>query len=155
MQRKKVFSVEDALLTKPTNLGDVELVLQKPPFRDFNWRNQSNERLPESGIANSWLALRGWVVDEYKFADSEGPEFTINYAYQVKDKTFLGLLQVGYDGMHWPMSSPDHWDWFKLNMKTSNPLTILVDPSNHANSLIFGQLEAFLEIEKNLKWIAR
>jgi hypothetical protein len=150
---KKTRNEQELLQAKPQSLGHVEKPLREPTPRQVKWLYvDSDPRVLR--ILNEWLAIRGWVVISQEYPDNEGPDFFILYAYELEGQLHQGTLEVGYDVLHWVISTPLHREWFHEKMHSGIPLTILVDPADHTKSMIFGQTEAFVEIGGQPHWAA-
>ena len=105
-------------------------------------------------IIKNFTPIRGWIYDVSIEEDSEGPTYFIKMAYEHNEKILLFQYEKGYDSYHWSLSYPEHYDWFISKMKEGNSLTLMINPENHEDLRIFGQLEVFSLVDSKPEWIA-
>lgn len=149
-------TIEFALSKRPENLGEVEPELKIPPPRNKIWENTFGEMISQSSqdMANNWTALRGWIVKSEVKYDGYDPDYQITLAYEFERKVYIKSFSIGYDHYSWCSIYGSHAHWFHTTMKEGNSLTILVDPLQHDDYQIFGQLETFRIVRATKRWLA-
>jgi hypothetical protein len=141
----------DILAMRPADLGQVEKELHKPRAAIY-WKGLGTDA---AARVAGYEAVRGWVVQVKETRDYEGPDFKVWIAYEVGEKLHQLYFSVGYDGYHWACGSPDHCEWFSKTMKAGRSLTVLYDPWEPDQAVIFGMAEPFVTVDGERRWAAR
>jgi hypothetical protein len=142
---------------KPHDLGQLEIELQMPPIRTQAWYNMTAQEWHDTAmtnILNEWLAIRGWVCQRLEEPDFEGPDHHIIIAYLFGEKLYQKYFKTGYDTYHWASSYPDHCYWFTETLNPGHALTLLINPKDPEEVIIFGQLEVYVKRNGELEWCA-
>ncbi|PCJ62331.1 MAG: hypothetical protein COA79_04505 [Planctomycetota bacterium] len=140
--------------SKPDDMGCLEIELQASPIRTQKWFHKNGDPMKNSEILNEWLAIRGWVCQRLEEPDHEGPDHHLIIAYQFEDQLYQQYFKPGYDSYHWVNSYPEHSSWFYRTLNPRKSLTLLINPKDHGDVIIFGQLESFVRENDKLKWCA-
>ncbi len=100
------------------------------------------------------MPVKGWVVDCVVKSDVEGPDYHLYLAYEMNGATHQFYRVVGYDSYHWAVTDPEQFRWFHDQVKLGSPLTLLVNPNDPEQVVIFGLLNLYWNENGTVRWVA-
>jgi hypothetical protein len=153
----KKISTRQARARRPKELGSVEPELQVPPPRPKvwepgRWSTARHTRKTEKLLVHGGAA-RAWVTAYSSERDGEGTDHFVQFAFEVKGKLVQGKFIAGYDDLHLSYGSPDYDSWLKKAFHKKGTFTVLYNPKDPSEHVIYGTLEPFLK--KTLLEVAR